>query len=245
VRLVLPARDVIRATPRTRIIQLELGDQPLAFQAGQAVVAGLPGSPVRKPYSIACSPGQAARDRVLELLVQVDDSGSPDPHLERVTPGTAVEIDGPFGAFVLDTPPVEPAVLFLAGGTGIAPLRSMLWRLLEQGWAGRVALLYSARADRPAARQRCPGGPADACLPVRPAGVCRRRGGAAAGGGGPGGGDRLRAVRLKGSGAIPIPRTTCRQARRDRGCEGGDTQPTRLAQHRAGAVCSHAHLPDV
>ncbi|MGE4066281.1 MAG: ferredoxin--NADP reductase [Vicinamibacterales bacterium] len=144
--LVLPARHVIRATPRTRIIQLELGDQPLAFQAGQAVMAGLPGSPVRKPYSIACSPGQAARDRLLELLVQVDDTGSPDPHLERVIPGGEVAFEGPFGTFVLDAPPAEPAVIFLAGGTGIAPLRAMLWRLLEQDWGGRVALLYSARA---------------------------------------------------------------------------------------------------
>ena len=95
-------------------------------------MVGLHGSPSRKPYSIASAPSETARTGIIELLVQVDDSGGPDPHLERATPGTRLDVEGPFGSFSL--PPVEdePALLMVAGGTGIAPLRSMLIEALNR-----------------------------------------------------------------------------------------------------------------
>jgi phenol hydroxylase P5 protein len=131
-------------TPRTRVIRLDLGGQPFAFAAGQAVMAGLPGSPLRRPYSIASSPGEAAATGAIELLVQIDNSSSPDPHLERAAPGTWVEVEGPFGAFGL--PPLDGRPLLLvAGGTGIAPLRSMLFDALARPQAPSATLVYSAR----------------------------------------------------------------------------------------------------
>lgn len=144
--LVLPAREVLRTTPRTRIIRLDLTGTAFPYAAGQAVMAGLHDSPVRKPYSIACSPAQAVRQGALELLVQIDDSELPDPHFERLVPTTPVDIDGPFGWFTLTGPPAERDVLFIAGGTGIAPLRAMLWQLIETRWTGRTAMVYSARS---------------------------------------------------------------------------------------------------
>ncbi|MGE3276910.1 MAG: ferredoxin--NADP reductase [Vicinamibacterales bacterium] len=142
----LPAREVVRATPRTRIIRLDTGGEPFGFAAGQAVMAGLQGSPLRKPYSIASAPGDVAATGLLELLVQVDESGAPDPHLERALPGTMLDIDGPFGRFTLDPLPEGRPVLFVAGGTGIAPLRAMLRDLLSRPAARRISLAYSARA---------------------------------------------------------------------------------------------------
>ena len=41
--------------------------------------------------------------------------------------------------------PVERQFLFVAGGTGIAPLRSMICHALQAGVSGRLHLLYSAR----------------------------------------------------------------------------------------------------
>jgi NAD(P)H-flavin reductase len=131
-------------TPRTRVIRLDLGGQRFAFAAGQAVMAGLHGSPLRRPYSIASSPGEAAQAGAIELLVQIDNSGSPDPHLERAAPGAWVDVDGPFGAFGL--PPLDGRPLLLvAGGTGIAPLRSMLFDALSRPRVPRATLVYSAR----------------------------------------------------------------------------------------------------
>jgi ferredoxin-NADP reductase len=143
---VLETRDIIRSTPRTRILRFDLSGAPFPFEAGQAVTVGLHDATLRNPYSIACSPRQAATTQLLELLVQIDDSGAPDPHLERLTPGALVDVEGPFGTFGLPRHVEEHDILFVAGGTGIAPLRSMLWDTIERGHANRVALIYSARS---------------------------------------------------------------------------------------------------
>lgn len=144
--IVLTARDVLRATPRTRIITLAIGDHTFSFLAGQAVVVGLPSGTVRKPYSIASSPGHARRTGELELLVQIEEGDGADPHLEQVTPGTPVDVTGPIGSFVLPQAIPERDLLFVAGGTGIAPLRSMMWDAFERGLADHVSVVYSARS---------------------------------------------------------------------------------------------------
>lgn len=144
-RLVLRARRITQATPRTRIISVALAEHPFPFHAGQAVFAGLADSAVRRPYSISCSPGQSRRERMLELLVQIDDHEPPDPHLERAEPGTALHIEGPFGSFALPAPRQGDHLLLIAGGTGIAPLRSMMWDVLEKQGDTRISLVYSAR----------------------------------------------------------------------------------------------------
>jgi ferredoxin-NADP reductase len=152
--LTVSVREVRRTTPRTRLLCLDLGASEFPFTAGQAVMAGLHGSPLRRPYSIASAPAESARTRSLDLLVQVDDSGGPDPHLELAAQGTRLDIDGPFGTFTL--PPIarEARVLLIAGGTGIAPLRSMLVQALETGMAPKATVVYSARtADELAYRE--------------------------------------------------------------------------------------------
>jgi len=136
----------VRATPRTRIIRLDLGAGPFPFAAGQAAVIGRPGSPLRKPYSIASSPRQAADAHTLEFLVQIDDADEDAPHLEEMSIGTPLAVDGPFGTFTLPVDLDTRDVLLVAGGTGIAPLRSMLWDLLERQADIRLALVYSARS---------------------------------------------------------------------------------------------------
>jgi ferredoxin-NADP reductase len=125
---------------------VDLGERGFAFEAGQAVFAGLADGTVRRPYSIACSPQQSRRENALELLVQVDDVASPDPHLELAEAGTLLRIEGPFGAFGLPSPLAEQRLLLVAGGTGIAPLRSIIGDTLERQPDVAVTLIYSARA---------------------------------------------------------------------------------------------------
>ena len=143
---ILAAREVVPATPRTRIITIDLDAQAFTFHAGQAVFAGLAAGALKRPYSIACSPGQARRANAIELLVQTDDHRAPDPHLERAAAGTALRIEGPFGSFGLARPLPEPRLLLIAGGTGIAPLRAILWDTLEQRADVDIHLIYSARS---------------------------------------------------------------------------------------------------
>jgi ferredoxin-NADP reductase len=142
---VLPVRSFAPLTPRSRLLSLEAGAGEFAFHAGQAVWIGRPGLDERKPYSIASAPADLARGQALEFLVGLEDDGEAGPHLAGIGPGGLVEVEGPLGGF--DLPPSAPnaPVLLVAGGTGIAPLRSMWRELLAHDRPPPIAVIYSAR----------------------------------------------------------------------------------------------------
>jgi NAD(P)H-flavin reductase len=140
----LPLADIRAVTPRSRLVALELS-QAFPYSAGQAVMIGDHGQSVRRPYSIASSPEQTRDTRRLELLVGVDDAGSAGTHLTLRDPGSLIDVEGPVGSFTFPSTLTHRRLLFVAGGTGIAPLRSMLDHALRSHPAERVSLLYSAR----------------------------------------------------------------------------------------------------
>ena len=146
VPVTLRIRDVLPATPRARVVRIDLDGQAFPYAAGQAVLIANQGYERRKPYSIASAPEDTARDGYLELLVGVDAAGAPGPHL-RLQPGELLDVDGPVGGFTFPANPAERRFLFVAGGTGIAPLRAMLRHALHVPHR-EVGLLYSARTPQ-------------------------------------------------------------------------------------------------
>jgi CDP-4-dehydro-6-deoxyglucose reductase len=151
--ITLTIRDVVYATPRARIVQLNLDGHTFDYTAGQAVVVGAPGAERRRPYSIASAPEDARRDGWLELLVGVDADGRAGAHLPLDT-GTAIDVEGPVGTFTFPENPAEHDFVFVAGGTGIAPLRAMMRHALATPSTHRVGLLYSARTPDEFAYER-------------------------------------------------------------------------------------------
>lgn len=145
-RLTLPIRNIAAATPRARIVRLDLDGHAFDYAAGQAVLVGAPGAEKRRAYSIAAAPEDARRDRALELLVGVDVEGRAGPHLPLEL-RSVVEVEGPVGTFTFPDRPEERHLLFVAGGTGIAPLRAMTRHVIAdpQLRGRRIGLLYSAR----------------------------------------------------------------------------------------------------
>jgi NAD(P)H-flavin reductase len=143
--LTCPITCVIRETPRNCIVRVALGNRLLAFEAGQYALLGDHGQPIRKPYSIACAPAQAKLDHELEFLIQVVDGESPGSHVAKLGEGRLVDLEGPSGSFVLPGGAHPRAVALIGGGTGIAPLRAMLWEILSGSPGTRVAVLQSAR----------------------------------------------------------------------------------------------------
>jgi NAD(P)H-flavin reductase len=141
----VPLARTLAVTPRSRLLQIDVRRVGFEFQPGQAVIVGERGQPERRPYSIACSPEQTRETGLLELLVSDESSRGSRPHLGSTAPGALIDVEGPLGAFTL--PPLDrhANVLFVAGGTGIAPLRSMLDHILRRQLDLRIALLYSAR----------------------------------------------------------------------------------------------------
>jgi ferredoxin-NADP reductase len=132
------------ATPRSVLLRLTL-DGPFEFLAGQAALIGAHGESMRRPYSIAVGPAEAARDHALEFLIGLGPDGSAGPHLPDLSSGTPVDIEGPFGSFVFPEVPREQHFLFVAGGTGIAPLRAMWHQALAGDPSWRIGVVYSAR----------------------------------------------------------------------------------------------------
>jgi ferredoxin-NADP reductase len=143
--LSLPIVSARNETPRNRVIRLDLGDARFDFEAGQYARLGQAGAAEPRPYSIACSPAESGRQRILEFLIQVGDDGTPGPHLPRLRAGELVSVEGPDGQFVLPTGRLGGDLLFVAGGTGIAPLRAMLWQVLDSRGGERIGLVQSGR----------------------------------------------------------------------------------------------------
>jgi ferredoxin-NADP reductase len=140
-----PIARVVVETPRNRIVRVTRPEGFPAHEAGQYVSLGDHGRSLRKPYSLASSPSEVRRTGELEFLVQVVDGESPGPHLRALAPGHLLDLEPPSGTFVLPDASSCPAVAFIGGGTGIAPLRAMLRQLLDEPGARHLAVLQSAR----------------------------------------------------------------------------------------------------
>ena len=76
--------------------------------------------------------------------MEVGPDGQARPHLAGVAPGRVVAVEGPVGGFTLPRR-LPPELLFIAGGTGIAPLRAMIASALLRPRPPAVTLVYSAR----------------------------------------------------------------------------------------------------
>jgi ferredoxin-NADP reductase len=131
---------VRRATPTTRILRLDLGGAKLDYAAGQLALLGIEGQSSRSPYSIASAPAETERHGQLEFLLRLESE-----HLARLRRGAHVSVEGPMGSFVLPERPEEHQLLFVAGGTGIAPIRSMIRQAAASRIDAALHLLYSAR----------------------------------------------------------------------------------------------------
>ncbi len=143
--ITVPLSTIETATPRSCLATLDLHGYAIDFRPGQAVLVGMHGQPERRPYSIACSPERVADTGRLELLIATEENDTLGGALVAAAAGTLVDAEGPVGTFTLPPALNAGGMLFVAGGTGIAPLRSMIDHLLRQRPAVPLSLLYSAR----------------------------------------------------------------------------------------------------
>ena len=137
---------IIPATPTTRIVRLGLRGEDFAFEAGQAALIGPADQDVRIPYSIASAPIETFEHGWLDFLIKIEEpSGRWGHQFNGMHVGMAMAVQGPLGSFLFPANPAEDHFLFIAGGTGIAPMRSMIRHARAMGHRGRISVLYSAR----------------------------------------------------------------------------------------------------
>jgi CDP-4-dehydro-6-deoxyglucose reductase len=123
--------------------------EPLQFQAGQYLDILLPRG-LRRSFSIA-SPPHAARP--LELHVRRVDGGAfTGPLFADPKQHPLVTLEGPFGQFVY-RPSASP-LLLVGGGTGLAPLKSILRHVIEADGRRDVVLYWGVRGESDAYAHR-------------------------------------------------------------------------------------------
>lgn len=115
---------------RTRHLEFVTADGlPLDFQPGQFVsVKHLhEGRELTRAYSMANAPRGATFDLCLNRI----DDGVLSNYLCDLPPGSEIRFHGPHGLFLLRRPLRD--TLFIANGTGVAPIRSMLQSIFAGG----------------------------------------------------------------------------------------------------------------
>jgi ferredoxin-NADP reductase len=140
--LTVPLARVEQASVRSRLLIADISGYPFQYLPGQAVMMAPHGAPARRPFSLASSPERATETHSVELLIAME-GGSED--LRWATAGALIDLEGPFGTFTFPASVEESRVLFVAGGTGIAPVRAMLDHALRRHPSRKVSLLYSTR----------------------------------------------------------------------------------------------------
>ena len=139
-------QSIFEETPETKSFSLDLANEPFQFLPGQFVnvTAELPDNRrVRRAYSIASSPLEPE----LLLTVKRMEGGLLSQYLcDAINVGDLLHVRGPHGRFIL--PENGADVVFIAGGSGIVPFRSM-WRYIRQsGSKTTFSLLYSSKSLR-------------------------------------------------------------------------------------------------
>lgn len=130
----------------------DISGKEFLFQAGQYVEVTLPqllyddGHGKSRNFSIASSPNEK---KILRIAFRASKSGFKRT-LTEMALGSIVEVRGPFGDMLLPTDHSSP-IIFVAGGTGITPFRSMIQFATEEKAPYNITLLYANKDKQHAA----------------------------------------------------------------------------------------------
>ena len=124
---VVAIEDLGGQVMRLEIKALEGG---ASFEPGQYMELIIPGSPTSRAYSLSNAPNW---DGTFEFLIRLQPNGKFSTWLKDVAKiGDKIHARGPQGSFVLQAGSLNPR-RFVAGGTGLAPMLSMLRQMAAFG----------------------------------------------------------------------------------------------------------------
>ncbi len=132
------------ATHDIRHIRLAIeSGEPFAYSPGQYARITLPGAPPRD-YSMASLPGQG----YLEFFVRRVPGGVTSTRITSdLRVGDTVQVEGPFGSAYLREQHAGP-ILCVAGGSGLAPIKSIVAAAAVAGLAQPIRVYFGARSER-------------------------------------------------------------------------------------------------
>ncbi len=116
----------------------------MEFSPGQYMELTLPGTEIRRAYSLANLPNWEGK---LDFLIRLQPGGAFSTWLrEQAKVGDTLTVRGPSGGFVLDESSVRPRC-FVGGGCGLAPILSMLRHLGEFQDSQPTHLIFGANRE--------------------------------------------------------------------------------------------------
>ena len=141
----LPARVVEKTRLADNVMRLQLklpAAQRLQFLAGQYVDVLLSGGK-RRAFSIASCP---SLENEIELHIRHVEGGDFTGYVfDELKERDILRLEGPQGNFFVRNDEPERPMIMVGGGTGFAPLKSMIENLLEQGDRRTIQLYWGAR----------------------------------------------------------------------------------------------------
>jgi NAD(P)H-flavin reductase/ferredoxin len=133
-------------------LQLAL-ERPLAFRAGQYAELSLDGPTLTRAYSFAHAPREGGDDSVGFLIRRMPGGAFSDRLWAEAAPGLPMRVSGPFGAMggrggagdAHADPDIDADALCVAGGTGLAPVVSIVEDRLRHSSRARFLILLGLR----------------------------------------------------------------------------------------------------
>lgn len=114
------------------------------FRPGQFLEIQVPGQEdLWRCYSMANVPNDEGRT---ELVVKIIPDGQFSSYLQNAKAGDDLQFRGPFGQFYLSDTDAE--IIMVAGGSGMAPIVSMLQQLVDESSKRKISFYFGARTDR-------------------------------------------------------------------------------------------------
>jgi len=128
--------EIEELAPKVLQLTIAFDEDGFEFKPGQWVNFRFPEG-VSRAYTIASAP---ERPQAVQLCVRVG-PGKGGEAVSRLKAGSEISVDGPYGSFLLPDDATRD-VIFLAGDTGIAPIRSIVLHMLAKKDPRRIFVLY-------------------------------------------------------------------------------------------------------
>ncbi len=130
---------------RRLVLKLTEPERRLRFNAGQYVSIRIPDSEEYRAYSMANTPRNT---EYLEFIIKVFPGGLFSGLLDGgFKQGQELEVKGPYGVFMLrEKTPAD--IICIGGGSGMAPLWSLLNDMAERGVQRKATYFYGARTRK-------------------------------------------------------------------------------------------------
>ena len=138
--------DKRQLSPAVRELTFARDDgAPFTFDAGQwiSLILPRPDGEIRRSYSIASAPTDSSH---FQLAITHVEGGPGSTFLHDLPPGATLKAVGPQGFFTRPLDKTGPS-LFVATGTGVTPLRSMIKAALAAGHELPMWLLFGVRRE--------------------------------------------------------------------------------------------------